>query len=69
MAYAGSHPEKVARLVLDSPIPPGGSPSPPLRTRPAQQAALDAFAAQCVAANCALGPDPKGAVDALLSAA
>ena len=23
LAYAGSHPDKVARLVLDSPVPPG----------------------------------------------
>ena len=34
-----------------------------------QQAALEAFAAQCAATNCPLGPDPKAAVDALLSAA
>ena len=70
VAYAGSHPEKVARLVLDSPIPPGvAAESAAEDQAKAQQAALDAFAAQCVAANCALGPDPKGAVDALLSAA
>jgi len=35
----------------------------------AQQSSLDAFAVQCVAVNCSLGPDPKGAVDALLGAA
>ncbi|MGV0992778.1 MAG: alpha/beta fold hydrolase [Mycobacterium sp.] len=70
VAYAGSHPEKVARLVLDSPIPPGvGAEAAAEDQAKAQQAALDAFAAQCVAANCALGPDPKGAVDALLAAA
>lgn len=34
-----------------------------------QQAALDAFAAQCAAVNCPLGPDPKGAIDAILSSA
>ena len=34
-----------------------------------EQAALDAFAAQCAAANCPLGPDPKGAVDSMLAAA
>jgi hypothetical protein len=34
-----------------------------------EQAALDAWAAQCVATNCALAPDPKGAIDDLLAAA
>ena len=34
-----------------------------------QQSSLDAFAAQCAAANCALGPDPKGAIDSLLASA
>ncbi|HMZ13351.1 MAG TPA: alpha/beta hydrolase, partial [Mycobacterium sp.] len=37
-----------------------------------QMAALklpQGFKAQCIAVNCALGPDPKGAVDALLAAA
>jgi hypothetical protein len=33
-----------------------------------QQTALEAFAAQCVAVNCPLGPDPKGAVDELVAA-
>lgn len=70
LAYAGSHPEKVARLVLDSPVPPGASAEAVAEDQvKAQQSSLDAFAAQCVAANCALGPDPKGAVDGLLSAA
>jgi TAP-like protein len=32
-----------------------------------QQAALDAFSAQCVAVNCSLGADPKGAVSSLLA--
>ncbi len=32
-----------------------------------EQTALDAFASQCAATNCPLGPDPKGAVDALLA--
>lgn len=70
MAYAGSHPDKVARLVLDSPVPPGVSAEAEAEEQvKGQQAALDAFATQCVAVNCALGPDPKGAVDALLTAA
>ncbi|MFM9034599.1 MAG: alpha/beta fold hydrolase [Mycobacterium sp.] len=70
LAYAGSHPEKVARLVLDSPVPPGAGAEAFAEDQvKAQQSSLDAFAAQCSAANCVLGPDPKGAVDALLSAA
>ncbi|WP_163803016.1 alpha/beta fold hydrolase [Mycolicibacterium anyangense] len=70
LAYAGSHPDKVARLVLDSPVPPGISAEAEAEDQvKSQQGALDAFAAQCVAVNCALGPDPKAAVDALLSAA
>ena len=64
LAYAGSHPDKVARLVLDSPIPLGINAEAAAEQQvKGQQAALDAFAAQCVAVNCALGPDPKGAVD------
>ncbi len=70
LAYAGSHPDKVARLVLDSPVPPGVSAEAAAEDQAkAQQAALDAFAEQCVAVNCPLGPDPKGAVDALFAAA
>ena len=70
LAYAASHPDKVSRLVLDSPVPPGVSAESAANDRvKAQQSALDAFAAQCVAVNCALGPDPKGAVDSLLASA
>jgi len=70
LAYAGSHPEKVVRLVLDSPIPPAVAAEAAAEDQAkAQQGALDAFAVQCVAVNCALGPDPKGAVDALLNSA
>ncbi|QZT64439.1 alpha/beta fold hydrolase [Mycolicibacterium austroafricanum] len=70
LAYAGSHPNKVARLVLDSPLPLGISAEAATEQRvKGEQAALDAWAAQCVATNCPLGPDPKAAVDALLTAA
>jgi pimeloyl-ACP methyl ester carboxylesterase len=68
LAYAGSHPNKVSRLILDSPLPLAISAEAAAEQRvKGQQAALDAFAAQCVATNCALAPDPKGAVDALLA--
>ncbi|MGD9620336.1 MAG: alpha/beta fold hydrolase [Mycolicibacterium sp.] len=70
LAYAGSHPNKVARLVLDSPLPLAISAEAATEQRvKGQQAALDAWATQCAATNCALGPDPKGAVDSLLASA
>ncbi|HZE16403.1 MAG TPA: alpha/beta hydrolase, partial [Mycobacterium sp.] len=70
LTYAGLHPNKVARLVLDSPIPLGVNAQDAAEQKvQGQQAALDAFAAQCTALNCPLGPDPKGAVNSLLAAA
>ena len=70
LAYAGSHPGKVARLVLDSPLPLGIAAEAATEQRvKGEQTALDAFASQCAATNCPLGPDPKGAVDELLAAA
>ena len=70
LAYAGSHPNKVSRLVLDSPLPLGiGAEAAAEQRVKGQQAALDAFAAQCAATACPLGPDPKGAIDAMLTAA
>lgn len=70
LAYASSHPNKVSRLILDSPLPLAiGAEAAAEQHVKGQQAALDAFAAQCTATGCALGPDPKGAVDALLAAA
>jgi len=70
LAYAGSHPNKVARLVLDSPLPLAiGAEAAAEQRVKGEQASLDAFAAQCMAINCPLAPDPKGAVDALLNQA
>ncbi|WP_090357220.1 alpha/beta hydrolase [Mycolicibacterium fluoranthenivorans] len=70
LAYAGSHPNKVSRLVLDSPLPLAINAEATAEQKvKGQQAALDAFAAQCAAVNCPLGPDPKGAIDAILSSA
>jgi pimeloyl-ACP methyl ester carboxylesterase len=70
LAYAGSRPDKVARLILDSPVALGASAEAAAEQQvKGQQAALDAFAAQCIAVNCALGPDPKAAVSSVLSAA
>jgi pimeloyl-ACP methyl ester carboxylesterase len=68
LAYAGLHPNKVARLILDSPLPTGISAEASAEQQvKGQQAALDAFATQCAATNCPLGPDPKGAVTSLLA--
>ncbi|OBG23221.1 protease [Mycobacterium sp. 852002-51057_SCH5723018] len=68
LAYAASRPDRVARLILDSPVALGVNAEAAAEQQvKGQQAALDAFAAQCVAVNCALGPDPKGAVSALLA--
>jgi pimeloyl-ACP methyl ester carboxylesterase len=70
LAYAGAHPDKVARLILDSPIPEGINAEAAAEQQvKGQQAALDAFAQQCAAVNCALGSDPKAAVDAILASA
>lgn len=67
LAYAGSHPGKVARLVLDSPLPLGiGAEAATEQRVKGEQTALDAFASQCAALNCPLGPDPKSEVAALL---
>jgi pimeloyl-ACP methyl ester carboxylesterase len=68
LAYAASRPDRVARLILDSPVALGVNAEAAAEQQVrGQQAALDAFAARCVAVNCALGPDPKGAVSALLA--
>ncbi|HKI39293.1 MAG TPA: alpha/beta hydrolase [Mycobacterium sp.] len=68
LTYAASRPDKVARLILDSPVALGVSAEAAAEQQvKGQQAALDAFAAQCVAVNCPLGSDPKGAVSALLA--
>jgi pimeloyl-ACP methyl ester carboxylesterase len=70
LSYASSRPDKVARLILDSPVALGANAETAAEQQvKGQQAALDAFAAQCVAVNCSLGPDPKGAVSALLASA
>jgi pimeloyl-ACP methyl ester carboxylesterase len=70
LAYAGSHPNKVSRLILDSPLPLAIAAEAAAEQKvKGQQAALDAFAAQCSASACPLGSDPKGAIDAMLQAA
>lgn len=68
LSYAGSHPGQVARLILDSPLALGVEAAAAAEQQvKGEQAALDAFAGQCAALNCPLGPDPKGAVSSLLA--
>jgi pimeloyl-ACP methyl ester carboxylesterase len=68
VAYASAHPDRIARLVLDSPIAFGvGAEAAAEQRVKGEQAALDAFAAQCAAVSCPLGPDPKAAVNSLLA--
>ncbi|MEB3071280.1 alpha/beta fold hydrolase [[Mycobacterium] vasticus] len=70
LAYAGSHPGKVARLALDSPIALGVAAEAAAEQRiKGEEAALEAFTAQCIAINCPLAPDPKGAINAVLDSA
>jgi len=58
LAYAAEDPDGLARLVLDSPTPVGVSAADIERGRArAAESALDALAAWCVGADCALGPD------------
>ncbi|MBO0864665.1 MAG: alpha/beta hydrolase, partial [Mycobacterium sp.] len=67
LTYAGAHPGQVARLILDSPLALGVEAQAAAEQQvKGEQAALDAFAGQCAALNCPLGPDPKGAVSSLL---
>lgn len=68
LAYASTHPTKVNRLVLDSPLPLGINAEGATEQRvKGAQTALDAFNTSCLAISCPLAPDPKGAVDALLA--
>ena len=68
LSYASAHPDRVARLVLDSPVALGvGAEAAAEQKVKGQEAALDAFAAQCAAVNCPLGPDPKAAVSSMLA--
>ncbi|MDI3314475.1 MAG: alpha/beta hydrolase [Mycobacterium sp.] len=70
LTYAGLHPANVARLILDSPVALDvGAENAAEQQVQGEQAALAAFAAQCAALDCPLGPDPRGAVDSLLAAA
>jgi pimeloyl-ACP methyl ester carboxylesterase len=54
LSYASAHPDKVARLVLDSPLPLAISAEAAAEQSAAgAQASINAFATQCAAVNCA----------------
>lgn len=70
MSYAAKYGPHLARLVLDSPEASGADAA----TRTEQQvkgaeAALTGFARRCADLGCSLGPDPRAAVDDLMSRA
>ncbi|MFD4367714.1 alpha/beta fold hydrolase [Rhodococcus sp. NPDC058521] len=70
LSYAAKYPDRVGRLVLDS--PPAATADSVTITEErvqGQEAALDFFARQCAALNCSLGPDPRGAVSDLVDSA
>ncbi|TXG91028.1 alpha/beta fold hydrolase [Rhodococcus rhodnii] len=70
LSYAAQFPDRVSRLVLDSPEPvlADAATATDLRLQ-GLEAALDAFARQCTAQACALGPDPRAAIDGVVRAA
>ncbi|MFD4295513.1 alpha/beta hydrolase [Rhodococcus sp. NPDC058532] len=62
-AYAAAHPDAIGRLVLDSPSVLGADAATATEAVVrGREAALAAFARQCAALECALGPDPAAAV-------
>ncbi|MGW6375929.1 alpha/beta hydrolase [Rhodococcus sp. NPDC055112] len=63
LSYAAQHPDRLSRLVLDAPGSVRADAVTTAESRVAgQEAALAAFARQCAALDCALGPDPRSAV-------
>ncbi|MGW0175284.1 alpha/beta fold hydrolase [Rhodococcus sp. NPDC003322] len=70
LAYASEYPDAVGRLVLDSPSVVGADAATGAESVVrGREAALTGFARQCVALECALGPDPVGAVTDLANRA
>jgi pimeloyl-ACP methyl ester carboxylesterase len=66
--YAAKYPDRLARLVLDSPNAFGENQQAVTEQRAqGEEAALTAFAQRCVALHCSLGSDPRAAVTALVA--
>ncbi|WP_241384403.1 alpha/beta fold hydrolase [Rhodococcus sp. CH91] len=66
LAYAAAYPGAVGRLALDSPVAATGDAEAIAESRSrGAEAAVDAFARQCAALDCALGDDPRAALEDL----
>lgn len=66
LTYAAQYPQAVGRLVLDSPAAATADAELLAESRVrGAEAAVDAFARQCSALDCSLGPDPRGAIEEL----
>lgn len=66
LAYAAEHPENVGRLILDSPAAATADAELLAESRArGAEAAVDAFARQCVALECSLGADPRAVLEEL----
>ncbi len=66
LAYAAAYPGAVGRLVLDSPAAATADAELMAESQArGAEAAVDAFAQQCTALDCALGDDPRAAIEDL----
>ncbi len=67
LAYASLYPDRLARLVLDSPTGVGLDQMTLAEQKTqGRQAAFSAFSQRCVALDCSLGPDPLASVTNLI---
>lgn len=70
LSYAAKYPDRLGRLVLDSPTAPSGDAVGVTEDRVrGREAAVDVFARECAALNCSLGADPRAAVTDLVNRA
>ncbi|NLE78680.1 MAG: alpha/beta hydrolase [Rhodococcus sp.] len=70
LSYAARYPDRLGRLVLDSPTAPSGDAVAVTEDKiRGREAAVDVFARQCAALDCSLGADPRGAVTELVNRA
>lgn len=70
LAYASSHPDRLARLILDSPAGIGIDEMTRAEQKTqGREAAFAAFTQRCAALDCSLGADPLAAVKGLIASA
>ena len=68
LAYGAAYPDRLARLVLDSPTGIGADQLAAAEQKTqGREAAFAAFAQRCIALDCTLGDDPRAAVSELLT--